>query len=67
MLFQAVPKTLSSTIFTSAVRRLSQSPVNNSQNVKLLASVVFYSLATLGVANVAEKTNKAYLFKQLGN
>ena len=27
----------------------------------------FYGLATLGVANLVEKNNKGYLFRQLGN
>ena len=67
MLFQAIPKSFASATVTTAVRRLSTSPVNSPEAYKVLASVVFYSLATVGVASLAENNNKGYLFKQLGN
>lgn len=67
MLFQVFPKSLASATVSNAVRRLSTSPVNHTHAYKVLASIVFYSLATVSVASLAEKNNKGYLFKQLGN
>ncbi|RCK66199.1 hypothetical protein Cantr_01962 [Candida viswanathii] len=66
MLSQVFSKSFSSVAVSTAARRLSTAPVNNNHTYKVLASVVFYSLATVGVASLAERNNKGYLFKQLG-
>ena len=67
MLFNTLPKTVSSAVLVNSVRRLSHSSYNNRHVQKAIASVAVYGLATLGVTNFVEKNNKGYLFRQLGN